>query len=104
LWQALVNGSWEPLDQLDIEGRRSILARRSAVAAPCFSKLTDRERQVLTHVALGHPNKQIAYTLGFTTPTVANLISRASRKLGIGNRVELIGLIRKSWGMHGNSS
>jgi DNA-binding CsgD family transcriptional regulator len=90
LWQALVDGRWSLLDQLDTDGRRWILARRNAPVAVDAPPLTPREQQVLAYVALGHSNKLVAYTLGTTSSAVGNLIARASRKLRVSSRVELI--------------
>jgi len=90
LWQALVDGRWSLMDQHDSDGRRYILARRNAPAAKAQASLTAREQQVLSYVALGQSNKLVAYTLGLSVSAVANLIARASRKLGATSRVELI--------------
>jgi DNA-binding CsgD family transcriptional regulator len=104
LWQALVSGRWTLLDQVDSDGRRWILARRNAPASRVVEKLSDRERQVLAYVTLGHSNKLIAYTLGLSVAAVGNVIARASRKLGSRSRVELVELLAKNGGNGGGAA
>jgi DNA-binding NarL/FixJ family response regulator len=48
--------------------------------------LSVRERQVVRHVALGEPNKQIAKRMGLTENTVKTYLRRAFRKLDIQSR------------------
>jgi DNA-binding CsgD family transcriptional regulator len=58
-----------------------------------LAKLSDRERQVATRVALGHSYKQIAYELGIGLSTVWKYLQRAAIKLGANSRVSLIQLM-----------
>lgn len=53
-------------------------------------RLTDRELQVLRHVAGGLSNKQIAMKLGLSEKTVRNHLSRAFARLGATNRTEAV--------------
>ncbi|KRC87356.1 LuxR family transcriptional regulator [Terrabacter sp. Root85] len=55
--------------------------RRSAGPA-----LSEREREVLTHVARGLANKQIARTLGISERTVKVHLGNVFRRLGVGDR------------------
>jgi two-component system response regulator NreC len=52
--------------------------------------LTAREREVLTMVAYGHTNKEIASVLGITVKTVETHKTNAMQKLEITTRAELV--------------
>lgn len=54
-----------------------------------FSRLTPRERDVLTHLATGADNLTIAACLGISERTVKAHISSLYRKLGSENRLQL---------------
>ncbi len=56
---------------------------------PAEPTLTDRETEVLRHVAKGLTAKQIASRLSLSHRTVENHVQATFRKLQIGNRVEL---------------
>lgn len=51
--------------------------------------LGKREREVCALVALGKPNKEIAYLMHLTDGTVKQYVSRAFHKTGASNRVAL---------------
>lgn len=53
-------------------------------------ELTAREREVLTLVAWGHTNKEIAALLGITVKTVETHKTNAMQKLEIGSRADLV--------------
>jgi two-component system, NarL family, response regulator NreC len=53
-------------------------------------ELTGREREVLTMVAWGHTNKEIASVLGITVKTVETHKMNAMQKLEIGSRADLV--------------
>lgn len=91
-WQALVRGRWSVLDFVDRDGKRFILARRNELRGRDLLAITSAERQVLELAALGHPNKLIAYELGFAQSTVRAHLKRGLGKLGLSSRAELIGL------------
>jgi pimeloyl-ACP methyl ester carboxylesterase/DNA-binding CsgD family transcriptional regulator len=50
--------------------------------------LTDREREVLTHLASGRTNRDIAAELGITMKTVERHVTNIYRKLGAGGRAD----------------
>ena len=52
--------------------------------------LTPREREVVTMVAWGHTNKEIASVLGITVKTVETHKTNAMQKLEIGSRADLV--------------
>ena len=57
--------------------------------------VTAREREILDLVAKGLSNPEIARRLGIGTPTVADAIASASRKLGAKNRAQAAALVRR---------
>lgn len=67
------------------------IARDSAGTAdgPPGPSLTERETEILRHVAKGLTAKQIATRLSLSHRTVENHIQATFRKLQVGNRVEL---------------
>lgn len=89
-WQALVAQRWSLVDQFDRDGRRYVVARPNEPNLPENQQLTRREAQVVAAAALGHSNKMIAYELSLSPSTVAACLRRASTKLGVSSRVELI--------------
>jgi len=94
-WRALVSGQWSLVDQMEIDGRRYVVARQNAPKAQGPEALSDRERQVLGYALLGHHNKLIAYELGIASSTVRVLMARAASKLGAHSREELLQAARK---------
>lgn len=89
-WHPLVNARWTLVDSFEENGSRYVVARENQADAPNFSILTDRERQVVVHAALGLSNKEIAYTLGISATTVRVLMARAARRFGVRTRGELL--------------
>ncbi len=62
--------------------------RRDRRSARGTGGLTDRETEVLRHVAAGHPSRRIAEILGITAETVETHIRSGMRKLGAKTRTE----------------
>jgi len=94
-WKGLVATRWSLVDQFESDGKRYVLAHRNEVKLEGLAVLTERERQVVGYAALGHSNKLIAYELGVAASTVAVLLHRAGRKLGVSTRVQLIARYRE---------
>ncbi|MBI3205754.1 MAG: hypothetical protein HYZ29_29730 [Myxococcales bacterium] len=90
LWEAMVAGRWSLLDHFDTDGRRYVVARVNEAVTNPLADLSERERQVMGLAANGRSNKLIAYELGVAESTVSTLLSRAQRKLGAADRVDLI--------------
>ncbi|KOF52284.1 MULTISPECIES: response regulator transcription factor [unclassified Achromobacter] len=65
-------------------------ALRLSQASAAAAALTQRERDVLRHIADGHANKQIARELGLSVRTVETHRLNIKRKLGIDGQAELI--------------
>ncbi|GAA0368530.1 response regulator transcription factor [Micromonospora gifhornensis] len=55
-----------------------------------FPQLTDREREILDHVAQGLDNAAIAHRLALSPKTVRNHLSNILVKLGVGDRAQAI--------------
>ena len=65
-----------------------------AVAAP----LTQRETQILSHIAEGNSNKQIARLLEISEQTIKNHVSSILRKLNANDRAHAVALaMRNGW-------
>ena len=67
---------------------------KKKVAAP----LTNREIQILSHIANGSKNKQVAHKLGISEQTIKNHVSAILRKLNTNDRAHAVALaIRNQW-------
>ncbi len=55
-----------------------------------FPTLTEREREILTLIAQGHPNPSIARQLSLSTKTVGNYVSNIFTKLQVADRAQAI--------------
>lgn len=89
LWRALVAGQWTLIDRFESDGRHVVVARKNPPGAQDPRGLSERERAVAHYLALGHANKQIAYTLGLAEGTVGAIVSRVARKVGARSRAAL---------------
>lgn len=58
----------------------------------CPDTLSEREIQVLQAVADGHTNKQIGHALHLSALTVKSHLARIARKLGTGDRAEMVAI------------
>ena len=66
------------------------LARRVAEDGVSPDDLTDREREVLRHLALGESNKAIAEVLCVSEETVKTHVGHILGKLGVENRAQAV--------------
>ncbi|ADU30520.1 response regulator transcription factor [Evansella cellulosilytica] len=93
-----------PSDEL-ANAIRSVMAGRRIYASELVDEvysesnpLTEREREVLVHMADGKSTKEIANILHLTNGTVRNYISTILDKLEVGNRIEAITKVKeKGW-------
>ncbi|RYV50410.1 helix-turn-helix transcriptional regulator [Pengzhenrongella frigida] len=67
-----------------------------AEPAPAHPELTARELGVLKLVADGRSNRNIGEDLGLSALTVKSHLARISRKLGTGDRAELVATVIRS--------
>jgi DNA-binding NarL/FixJ family response regulator len=65
-------------------------ARRSRESAEAKSILTDREIDVLRHMADGMTTRQIGRRMGISARTVETHVSKLYRKLGVRSRVQAV--------------
>jgi DNA-binding CsgD family transcriptional regulator len=56
------------------------------------TRLTERQRQIVEHVALGHRNADIAEALGVSANTIRNTLARIFARVGASNRADLMRL------------
>ena len=63
---------------------------KAAADAPSPDLLSDREREVLTRIAQGFSNKEIAAELALSVKTVETYKARVSEKLGLRSRVDMV--------------
>jgi DNA-binding NarL/FixJ family response regulator len=76
---------------------------KPAELAPDLDRLTEREREVMSHAAAGLSNGEIAALLVISPTTAKTHISRAMTKLGARDRAQLVvfayetGLVRPGW-------
>ncbi|HEU4567592.1 MAG TPA: response regulator transcription factor [Marmoricola sp.] len=68
----------------------------SAQDATVFPELSAREREVLTLIAAGHGNAQIAQRLSLSHKTVRNNVSNIFTKLQVADRSEAIVRARRA--------
>ena len=69
-----------------LEARASVLQRSVRATPGAPTSLTARERQVLTHIARGQTNRQIAVRLGVSQHTVHRHVANIFTKLGLSSR------------------
>jgi DNA-binding NarL/FixJ family response regulator len=74
------------------EPHTSELVKRSMSPTGVW-RFSPRERQIVTFLASGCSNQEIADRLGLRLQTVKNHLSRIYRKLGVPNRVQLAVLV-----------
>lgn len=75
-------------------GKLTGVTRRPEVDAEAspYAALSEREREVLQMVALGHTSQAVADHLGVSVKTVESYRSRLMHKLGLSNRADLMRL------------
>ena len=70
------------------------LANSEMAEAPAqIAALSPREREVLTALAAGYPQKRIAYDLGISVRTVEVHRARMMRRLGVRSLAEAVTLL-----------
>ena len=95
LWQCLFSGAYSVVDRFDTDGKRLFVAKRNAPEARGPRALSERERQVVALISVGHSDKSAAYELGLAEGTVATHLHAALKKLGLTSTSDLA-LLRTS--------
>jgi DNA-binding CsgD family transcriptional regulator len=88
-----VEAQWTVVAHFSDKSDEFVVARRNAapvLAVPGMEKLTPRECEVVSFLALGHSQKAIAYELGIAPSPVRVLIARARVTLGVKDTSELL--------------
>jgi DNA-binding NarL/FixJ family response regulator len=88
LWRGLVAGRWSLVEHFERDGRRYFLAHKNDPELAPDRRLSPREAQVLAYAELGYSNKLIAYSLGLSSSTVATVLGKARRKVGMADPKE----------------
>lgn len=91
-WPTLTAGRWSLVDQVEGDGRRFIVAVENAPHVPGTSLLTNLERMVVQRAQRGLSDTAIARQLGFSVLAVTELLHRATTKLGVRTRAELLAI------------
>ncbi|OJF12471.1 hypothetical protein BG844_20595 [Couchioplanes caeruleus subsp. caeruleus] len=96
------------LDRLLTRMTEILPAAETTAAAPVLDTLTEREREVLIHVAKGHSNAEIARALLVSETTVKTHVGHLLTKLRLRDRVQAVvlayetGLVRPGRGQPGH--
>lgn len=89
LWQEVLSGRWSIVRRRRADGRVRFLAVENPPQAAWLRELQGQERAVAARVARGESNKVIAMELDLHESSVAEILRRAMRKLGVCQRVHL---------------
>jgi FixJ family two-component response regulator len=78
--------------QTALEKSRTMLSARAEITEwkKRYAELSAREREVLSHVVKGFPNKQIAMTLGVVEQTIKVHRGRVMSKMGVDSLAQLV--------------
>jgi len=81
---------------LSSEGRDSADRRGASRHSGDRPELSDREIQVIQYVANGHTNRAIGEQLSLSALTVKSHLSRIGRKLGTGDRAQMVAICMRA--------
>jgi DNA-binding NarL/FixJ family response regulator len=88
-WRAMAEGDWTPVEAVERDGRRYLVARRSEAGRGRRGGLSPREREVATYAARGMGIREVAAAMGLSSSTVGTHLASAMRKLKVRTRAEL---------------
>ncbi len=90
LWNGLVSGELSIVEAKEADGRRILVARRNRADEASPARLTSEESAVLWLASEGRSLKYIAYELDLSIAIVVRRLKRATQKLGLSSRRELL--------------
>jgi DNA-binding NarL/FixJ family response regulator len=90
IWQGLIDGRWSLVERFDADGKRFLLAHENPEQVIDPRGLGELESRIVGLAVRGFSDKLIAYHLGIAEGTASAHLTRALRKLGMSNRVELV--------------
>ena len=93
LWRGLVAGRWSLVERFERDGRRLMIARKNPPRVRSALALTETEKRVVELLVFGQRQKYIAYTLGLSESVVSLHLQRATFKLGVRSRADLIAVV-----------
>ena len=76
------------------------VAAPEVIGSPGLRELSEREIEVLQQVADGNTNKEAGQNLGLSGLTVKSHLARIGRKLGTGDRAEMVALAMRAGLIH----
>lgn len=79
-----------------VTSRPSTPGARPGVPDPGVDQLSAREVEVLTLVADGRSNREVGESLGLSALTVKSHLARIARKLGTGDRAEMVAMAMRA--------
>lgn len=91
LWNAIVEGRASIVERID-GGQRLYFVIENAPASQSFHALAREEVEAVSYATRGLSSKLVAYALGVSEGEVSARLSRASRKVGLATRLELVRL------------
>ncbi len=92
VWHALVAGQYSLAERVDTDGKRVYELYENAPKHAPLRALTERESFVVHECARGLSNKEIAYALGLSSPSVSVALAGAAQKLGLADTRVLVRL------------
>ncbi|HEY0254652.1 MAG TPA: LuxR C-terminal-related transcriptional regulator [Kofleriaceae bacterium] len=95
MWESFVDGGVVPVDMFERDDRTYVVLSVEDGEPVVRPSLTPRETEIVTRVAAGLANKEIAYELGISPNTVGTTLVSARKKLGVTSRVKLVEAVRR---------
>lgn len=95
-WRAIYERRWTLVETVERDGRRLLLARVNPPQEHGVAGASPAERQVAALLALGVPQKVIAFELQRSPSTVAGHVRNLARRFGVSTVPELVVRLRDS--------
>ena len=81
---------------VELEEKYRQYASSMKALPPAVIRVTPREREIIDALLVAASNRAIAERLGISEQSVKNRLTGLYKKLGVGNRVELILVLMKT--------